>query len=227
MSVVAFLLGLAGSLHCLAMCGPLALVFPGGNRRWPSLLTGRVIYNLGRVLTYTLLGSVIGWLGRHAALAGFQQALSLGLGVFILIILLGLHGKSRIPIAHTLVERVQGGVARLLHHPGIGILFPIGILNGLLPCGLVYVALAGAAVQSTSVNGAVFMFSFGMGTFPMMLAVSLGATRVRQVNRVWAKRAMPFAALTVAAFLLVRGLGLGIPYLSPDLSAPETCCHAE
>ena len=105
-----------------------------------------------------------------------------------------------------------------------------GLLNGLLPCGLVYAALAGAAATGGPLGGALFMAAFGLGTIPAMLAVSLAGRLITAPWRARFQRAVPVAMAVLAVLFIVRGLSLGIPYLSPDLS-PEavaggrSCCH--
>jgi sulfite exporter TauE/SafE len=221
MIYAAFILGLAGSLHCLGMCGPLALALPGGNRRWGPLLLSRLLYNFGRIITYTIIGFAMGVLGRFVMFAGFQQILSLVLGV---VLLLGLLFYRNAGFLQRLVGSVQKRVAGLLKVEHTAVLLPIGILNGLLPCGLVYAAAAASVLEGGILGGGLFMFIFGLGTVPMMLAVSL-TPRVFGVHRMpWAQKALPAALLITGSLLLLRGMGLDIPYLSPAFQDMSACC---
>jgi sulfite exporter TauE/SafE len=116
-------------------------------------------------------------------------------------------------------------MANLLLRPSLSSLTTLGLLNGFLPCGLVYVACAAAAVTGSFAGGSFQMLAFGLGTLPMMLAISLSGKLVPFNLRLKLARATPVCILVVAGLLIFRGPSLGIPYLSPDLSAPQTCCH--
>lgn len=225
----AFILGLAGSAHCAGMCGPLALALP----RTPGAsagthLLGRMAYNLGRVGTYGLLGMVFGWVGRTLTLAGVQRWVSITLGVALLAGL-ALSGSRRLRLPNVLaLAPVRTLFGRLLRQPGVGALTLLGGLNGLLPCGLVYVACAGAAVAGGVAAGLGYMLVFGLGTVPMMLGLTLAGAAVPVALRLKLQKVIPVCLGLVAVLLIVRGLGLGIPYLSPDLRgspAGASCCH--
>ena len=221
MIYAAFILGFAGSLHCLGMCGPLALALPGGNRRWGPLLASRLLYNVGRIITYSLIGLVMGALGHFVSFAGFQQGLSLVIGAALL---LGLVFYRHAVFAQKLVGVVQQKVAALLRVEHSAVLLPIGLLNGLLPCGLVYAAAAASVLQGGVLAGGLFMLAFGLGTLPMMLAVSM-APRLFGLHRMpWAQKALPVALLVTGSLLMLRGMGLDIPYLSPAFSDQSACC---
>ena len=224
----ALLLGLLGSAHCVAMCGPLALALPvraGGGAR--SLLVGRLGYNLGRALTYTALGAVVGAVGHGLRLAGLQRALSIAAGVVILLhvarrLLRPLEHRwpalarrlavSRRAVAHVLPARlVQGWALRLQAAMAPRLrardasLVVLGMLNGLLPCGLVAVALTGATSTAGVLAGARFMLLFGLGTLPLMLVATLfgGAASARYGQRL--QRWAPAALVVLALLFLVRG----------------------
>jgi len=233
----ALMLGLAGSLHCVGMCGPIALALPRGSGTGPGhLLAGRLLYNLGRTLTYAGMGSVFGLLGQSLLLAGWQRGLSIAAGVLILAYLLsrGL-GRGRWSLesaALRLIAPVQRSLGRLLNQSSSGGLLVIGLLNGLLPCGLVYVALAGAAATGSVWGGALFMVLFGLGTTPMMLAISLAGPSLYGRLRGRFQRVIPLALGVMAVLFILRGLELGIPYVSPNLAAqvedgalPACCRH--
>ena len=219
----AFLIGLAGSLHCAGMCGPLALALPvPGNAGY---LWGRLAYNLGRIVTYSGLGLVFGLLGRTLHLVGFQRWLSIALGVALLV---GLFSSRKlaawVPMAK-LVNRLKAGMAVLLRQRSFEALAVLGLLNGLLPCGLVYVAGAGATATGGMLAGAQFMAAFGAGTMPMMLGISLSGKLVPAALRLKLRKAIPVSVFLLATLLILRGLSLGIPYLSPDLANGGCACH--
>lgn len=227
-SWTALLLGLLGSLHCAGMCGPLALALPTTGARPRDFVAGRLAYNLGRIVTYCLLGLVFGLVGQSLVLAGVQRWASIGLGVALL---LGLFGSRRLAPALALtrlVDRLKSGMAGLLRRRSIAALGVLGLLNGLLPCGLVYAACAGAVATGSLVSGARYMALFGVGTVPMMLAIGLSGKLLPVSRRLKLVRVVPAAVCLLAALLILRGLSLGIPYLSPNLAAgpgATACCH--
>jgi sulfite exporter TauE/SafE len=220
----AFLLGLVGSAHCAGMCGPLALALPATGNTRASFLAGRVLYNAGRLVTYAVLGAAFGLLGQTVALAGFQRWVSLAAGVAIL---LGLLASGRFAISLPAISTVgwlKASFGHLLRQRSLASVFLLGLLNGLLPCGLVYVAAASSTAQNGSLSGALFMGVFGLGTVPMMLALSLAGARMQFAWRGRLQRAVPVVAVMAATLLILRGLALGIPYVSPDLTAGSAAC---
>lgn len=220
----ALLLGLVGSVHCAAMCGPLALALPVTGSNDVSFFAGRIAYNLGRMATYCLMGIVFGCIGQTLFFAGAQRWMSIGLGLLVLAGLL-LSPKLALwqPVT-LLVNRLKAGMSRQLQRRSIASLGLLGLLNGLLPCGLVYVACAGAAATGGVLAGTGYMVLFGAGTVPMMLAIGLSGRLVPLSMRLLLRRAIPVSVFLVAALLILRGMSLGIPYLSPDLAA-GSCCH--
>lgn len=233
--VSALTLGLAGSLHCAGMCGPIAIALPRPAHATPLRLgTGRLLYNLGRTLTYAALGFLFGWLGLSVVLAGWQRGLSIGCGVALLLYLIARAlGAQRLPVDSLLMRAiapVQRAMARQLSGAAPRRLLLIGMLNGLLPCGLVYVALAGATAAGSPLNGMLFMALFGLGTSPMLFAMALAGPALHARMRGRLGALIPTGLLLLALLFIVRGLNLGIPYLSPQLAdpagktAPHACC---
>lgn len=227
--LVPFLLGLLGGVHCAGMCGPLMLALPrapGGTARFAA---GRLAHQLGRVLTYCLLGVGFGALGTSFAMAGVQRFASIALG---LVMLAGVFASGKLlltaPIAR-LVGGLRSAMGDLLARRSLGSQALLGTLNGLLPCGLVYVACAGATATGSIPAGVAYMAWFGLGTIPVMLGISLSGHLVPVKLRFRLARLVPAGVVLVAALLILRGLALGIPYLSPDLAAgpgSACACHA-
>jgi len=221
---IALALGLVGSLHCAAMCGPLLLALPvppGGARRF---VAGRVVYQLGRILTYCLLGVVAGLVGRSVFVAGFQRWLSIALGVAIL---LGFLISKQVAVSAPVVRLVgwlKNAMSAQLRQRGFRALALLGMLNGLLPCGLVYVALAGALARGGLLDSVVYMALFGLGTVPTMLGIGLSGKLFSLAFRLQLRRVIPVGVCLVAGLLILRGLGLGIPYVSPALVAGVPAC---
>lgn len=223
----AFALGFAGSLHCLGMCGPLALALPGGrDASITRRLLGRLVYNLGRITTYAAFGLAAGSLGRVLQMNGFQETVSLVLGVLLLLTLMIPAHRMPAWLTRTVYKPLQHALGTLLRKEGVTGLYQVGLLNGLLPCGLVYAALAGASLQAGSLRGAGYMALFGLGTLPMMFALSLGGLSLRTPRfQPLLRRVVPAVTLMVGVLLVMRGLSLGIPYLSPALGSGGSCCH--
>jgi uncharacterized protein len=219
---IAFALGLLGSLHCAAMCGPLLLALPvpaGGAGRF---VAGRIIYQLGRVLTYALLGILAGVLGKSVFLAGLQRSLSVALGVAVLA---GFFLSKKIAVsapAVRLVAALKNLFAAQLQRRDFLSLWLLGMLNGLLPCGLVYAALANAATAKNISVAVAQMAVFGLGTLPMMLAIGLSGRMFPPALRLKLRSAIPVGICLLAALLILRGLALGIPFVSPVAFGP--CC---
>jgi uncharacterized protein len=219
------LLGLVGSLHCAGMCGPLLLALPGSGRLSCGFFTGRLAYNLGRILTYCSLGVVFGLLGRSLALAGVQRWVSIALGIALL---LGLFSSRKLAVwgpLIILVGRLKHRMGNLLRERSFSSLLTLGLLNGLLPCGLVYVACAGAVASGGFYSGIEYMAGFGLGTSPMMLGIGLSGRLVPLKLRLQLRKAIPVSVFVLGSLLILRGLGLGIPYISPDLAGGSSCCH--
>ena len=222
----ALLFGFIGSLHCAGMCGPLVLALPGNASAWPAFLASRLSYNAGRITTYAALGALFGSVGRTLALAGVQQTLSIALGCLIIAgLFVRPSGRWGVPITR-FVSWLKSALGRRLGQGGARSLYVFGALNGLLPCGLVYVACAGAAVTGGVLSGVRYMALFGLGTVPMLLGVALLGRGMPLALRLRVQGLVPVCLGLVGVMLILRGLSLGIPYLSPDLSAGGAVCPA-
>jgi len=221
----ALILGFAGSLHCAGMCGPLALALPVTSNTRTGFVTGRLVYNLGRMATYSLLGVVFGLVCQTLVFAGVQRWVSISLG---LALLFGLASSRKLALwrpVTSLLARIKFSMSGLLRNRSLFSLAVLGVLNGLLPCGLVYVACAGAVATGSLLSGALYMAVFGVGTIPMMLGIGLFGRLVPLSLRLHFRKAVPASVCLLAGLLIMRGLSLGIPYLSPDLSKGAVCCH--
>jgi uncharacterized protein len=222
-----FTLGLLSSFHCVGMCGPIALSIPVHQfAEWKKNL-GVLLYNLGRTITYGLLGLIVGLIGQSLYLAKFQQYFSIIVGVIILLFILNNYWKLKLhfnnSIQFNFIKFLQTKLASLLKKRKVQHLFLIGIINGLLPCGMVYLALTAAAATGTTANSLFFMLAFGLGTAPLMYAfISLGKF-FSNSYRIYFQKSVPIMLTLMAVLLIVRGLNLGIPYLSPQI---EVSHHA-
>ena len=218
----AFVMGLAGSLHCIGMCGPLALSLPVSHDNNLSRITGGMIYNSGRILSYTAMGLLFGSFGSLIIAANWQSSLSIALGIIILLYLLFpkkyLHFSTAATVGKpfTLLRQQLG---KLFYSKKLSSLLFIGVLNGFLPCGLVYLALTSSIISASPLNGGMFMLFFGLGTFPMMFATVLMGNYLNQSLRQKIHKVVPVLLFCMAVLLILRGMNLGIPFISPELSA--------
>ena len=225
----AITLGFLGSFHCVGMCGPIALALPLNQNSVLSKITGVLLYNFGRMFTYALFGGLFGLVGQSFVIAGYQQALSITLGIAILImVLLPSQLVSRFRITTSIfsfIGKIKQQLGLLFKKKSYSSLFFIGTLNGLLPCGLVYLGIAGAIATGNSLQGSIFMATFGFGTFPAMIILSLLGNSISINFRSKIRKVMPLFVISMALLLILRGMNLGIPYVSPEMSAKKVECH--
>lgn len=216
-----FILGLLGSMHCVGMCGPIALAIPHRSQKMLGIATESFAYNLGRVTTYALLGLILGFLGFGLQFIGLQSNLSIIIGAIILIaVLLPRKIKNRIGnngLKFAISKNIQPIIRSLMKPKSIGTLYLLGLLNGLLPCGMVYFALAGSVATGSAISGAIFMAAFGFGTLPAMSALFIFKSKLSQSIRQKLYRAVPYGLAIMATLMILRGLSLDIPYVSPDI----------
>ena len=231
-----FLFGVLGSFHCVGMCGPIALALPIGKGAGWKFVAGRLLYNLGRIFTYSALGALAGLFGKSLQVAGFQQTVSVISGVLILILIvvpatLSLKFRKATGLEKGLskINKTMAGLFRQQSWAAFGF---VGMLNGLLPCGFVYLALAGAISMPSVAAAMGYMFLFGLGTFPLMFILSLSGKFIQPKIRHFFNRSVPYAATFMALLFILRGLNLGIPFVSPALAHTphggtqmHACCH--
>jgi uncharacterized protein len=217
----AFVIGVFGSIHCLGMCGPIVLVLPASTSSRFVFFIERLLYNVGRACTYAFMGAVAGLLGKGIAMAGLQQWLGIVAGILMILgALLPTRAARRIipdELYTRVLESVKARLGKLLAGGGGRSLFTIGLLNGFLPCGLVYVALAGSLIMGSPGGGALYMFIFGLGTLPVMLIASFASGLITGEIRKRVTRLIPVGMAVLGVLFILRGLSLGIPYLSPDM----------
>jgi len=232
MLLPAFLLGLISSFHCVGMCGPLAMAVPVQHLSPIAKRFAIVLYHTGRIITYTLLGLIFGVLGRHIFIAGFQEKASLVLGSIILFVVIYqrlFRNSYTPPFIQYLTDGLQEIMRKLWGQHSSFSSFLLGMTNGLLPCGMVYFALAGALSSAYITGSILFMGLFGLGTLPLMLSVHfLGAGYLTVSFRTKARRLVPVFIGCMGVLLILRGLNLGIPFISPYLgneAGKVISCH--
>jgi hypothetical protein len=213
-------IGIIGSMHCVGMCGPIALALPLGKRTAIQRTMGLFLYNLGRLITYAFIGTLFGVLGKSFYIAGIQRQISVFLGVLILLGLVLPQLLSKTSKLTTWWYKLFGGLyqemSMLIKNGSFSSLFIIGLINGFLPCGLVYVAVAGALAQSEIYNGTLFMVMFGLGTVPVMFGIGWASNYISLNFRNTIKKISPYLIGFFGILLILRGLNLGI-YLSPRI----------
>ena len=217
---LAFILGLLGSLHCAVMCGPIMLSLPLEKTSYLKSAFQLLLYQFGRILIYTLLGICVGYIGSSFKVFTSQETLSFIIGVLLVVFtLLHFSGKYASSLGHfqaKLISPLGKLMGRLYGLPLWG--FFAGMLNGLIPCGMVYLALA-TALNSASVKEAgTFMFLFGLGTCPLMLMVSLGGVYLKRYIKFNPNKLVPWFMLFIGTLFILRSANLGVPFLSPDHS---------
>ncbi|OEJ99121.1 hypothetical protein A8C32_08070 [Flavivirga aquatica] len=231
----ALIFGLLGSFHCVGMCGPIAFLLPVDRKNPKKRFFQLLSYHIGRVFMYAILGLIFGLVGKSLNLFGVQQQLSIGIGILMITIILipsklfNRYNFSK-PI-YKVVSKIKNGIGNKLKNKNSRTFFTIGYLNGLLPCGLVYMAIFGAIATGNALQGSLYMLIFGSGTIPLMTtAIYLGNFLTGKVKQRILK-IIPVFVFIVGLLFILRGLGLGIPYVSPskmvtiEQVSPKHHCH--
>jgi len=216
----ALIFGLLGSFHCVGMCGPIAFLLPV-DRKSPTKRALQLInYHLGRIFTYSILGLVFGIVGKSLNLFGMQQQLSIGIGILMIVAIsiptkLFNHYNFSKPI-YKAVSKVKNAMGAALKKKNPGTFFTIGYLNGLLPCGLVYMAIFGALATGGVWEGSLYMAIFGLGTIPLMTSAIYLGNFIKGKAKQRILKGVPVVVVIVGLLFILRGMGLGIPYISPS-----------
>jgi sulfite exporter TauE/SafE len=227
----AFMVGLVGGMHCIGMCGPITMALPLYQKSLVSKITAGLLYHVGRVITYSLLGLLFALLGKGINMAGFQQVVSIVLGVLMILSAGGFFINLRFThkISHRIGTSINKRLKPLLGTKNTLSFAAIGFLNGFLPCGLVYVAIAGSLVADSLMEGILYMTFFGIGTIPLLAAFmffshSIGARFKKAFQKI-----IPIFVFLLGVLFVLRGLNLGIRYISPKIDKKEqvvkSCCE--
>ncbi|MCX8019983.1 MAG: sulfite exporter TauE/SafE family protein [Chitinophagaceae bacterium] len=215
------LMGLAGSLHCAGMCGPLVFMLPIPNHSFIPKVTLIFLYHGGRIIIYSLGGLLAGLLGRSFLNAEFQQGISIVAGSAMILFSMFYFKKNyqlKVPVLKYWYHRIQARIVHLLRTPLSGFsAFALGMANALLPCGWVYMALLSSLAFIRPEESTLFMAMFGAGTLPLMLMISLAGALIKPELKLNLKKIAPVAISLVGVLLILRGLNLGIPFLSPHI----------
>lgn len=220
MLYTAFIFGLISSFHCIGMCGPIAMMLPV-DRTNPAKKVGQILtYHLGRLTAYGSIGFIFGLVGKGFFMAGIQQKMSIFIGLAMIIIVLipekffAKYNFSK-PVFR-LISKIKQSLGSQFRNKTYKSLFTIGLLNGFLPCGMVYVALFGAIAMQSVGFGVLYMILFGLGTIPMMSSIVYLNSFLTVTTRNKIQKAIPYVAVIIGVLFVLRGLGLGIPYISPS-----------
>ena len=211
-------MGLAGSFHCIGMCGPIALALPLNRKSNWTILTGILTANTGRIMMYLLLGYIIGSIGFSIRLFRLFQVLSVLFGIGLIVLAWRKHWLKQLEFRSGGFQRwVSAKMALLLRRNGSAKLFGIGLLNGLLPCGMIFLALTNALLAENPLGSAAAMALFGLGTLPALIGVGFFAQRINQTFRIKLTTAFPYLLSVIGLLVILRGANLGIPVLSPKM----------
>lgn len=233
MLVSALILGLLGSFHCIGMCGPIAFMLPLHRENRLIKFFQIFLYHFGRLLAYAIIGLFFGLIGKSLYLFGMQQKLSIAIGVFMILLILIPHrflNKYNIskPL-YSIIAKIKNALGTALRQKTPDTFLTIGFLNGFLPCGLVYMAVFGAIAGGTVLQGSLYMLVFGIGTIPLMTATAYLGTILSGKARARFQKAIPVVVVIIGLLFILRGLGLGIPYVSPkpvtSLVSASIECH--
>jgi sulfite exporter TauE/SafE len=232
MFLSAIIFGLLGSFHCVGMCGPIAFMLPIDRENKAKGFFQILSYHLGRLTTYSLIGLLFGFLGKGFYLFGFQQQLSIIVGVSMILMIVFPKFFSKVSFSkhiNKIIFKLKNALGKELKKKGNDTFFTIGFLNGFLPCGLVYMAVFGALATTNAFSGSLYMFIFGLGTIPLMTTVVYLGNFTKGTFRKKIQKAIPVIVVFIGVLFVLRGLGLGIPYISPtpviDLVSSTKACH--
>jgi len=229
---IGFLMGLIGSVHCIGMCGPLVMALPISQqthfKKWQSIL----LYHAGKISSYAVLGILLGMFGSQLPLFGVQENLSIVMGSIMLLYVIYIYViKSQLApkflkfnLLYTFIVKKMG---YLFKSKNRAVFYFIGILNGLLPCGMIYVALTSALATQNILQGGLIMTFFGIGTMPALIMVAIGGQYFSMAIRKNLQNLLPVFIFSMGILLILRGMNLGIPYLSPHLGigTDKISCH--
>lgn len=229
---IGFFMGLLGSVHCIGMCGPLVMALPISQMNPIQKVLATILYHIGKITTYGLLGVVVGVFGKQIPFYDVQQHLSIVIGSLMLVYVLWvfyLHPKRKLGFLKIdwLQKPIIAALGKLFKQNNVGSFLLIGFLNGLLPCGMIYLALGSAWANQSALQSGLFMVLFGLGTLPALLMVAFGGQLMGFAFRQKIQKALPYMLFSMGVLLILRGMNLGIPYISPMIEngASVAACH--
>ncbi|MCH4824470.1 sulfite exporter TauE/SafE family protein [Gramella lutea] len=233
MFISALIFGLLGSFHCIGMCGPIAFLLPLDRENNLRRLLQIFLYHSGRIFSYAVIGLAFGIVGKGLSLFGLQQQLSIIMGTIMLLLVLipkrKLGKLNPENAGFKFVSNLKNHLGKELQKKKPDTFFTVGFLNGFLPCGLVYMAVLGAIAGGSALEGSLYMVLFGLGTIPLMTSAIWLSNIISLKSRKYIRRFIPLFVGVIAIMFILRGLGLGIPYVSPkqqtERVSSEFECH--
>ncbi|RTE55135.1 sulfite exporter TauE/SafE family protein [Arenibacter aquaticus] len=233
MLLSAVIIGLMGSFHCIGMCGPIAFMLPVDHHKPTKKLLQVFLYHLGRLTSYGIIGLIFGFLGKGLYVFGLQQKLSIIIGLLMITLILIPHKTfSQYNLSkpiYSLLSAIKNRLGKELKKKTPDTFLTIGLLNGLLPCGLVYMAIFGSMATANPWTGALYMALFGVGTIPLMTTAVYFSSLLKGGAKKTVQRLIPIIVVIIGLLFILRGLGLGIPYISPepvmDVVSSQIDCH--
>jgi sulfite exporter TauE/SafE len=224
-------MGLMSSFHCISMCGPISLALPIHGQTKLKQFSGLLIYNAGRAFTYSFFGIVIGSVGSVVGWIGYLRYLSIFSGVLILLYVIWPSRFSRVLSTpgfwQKMVKRLKKGMSAMLKSKTLTGWLTLGILNGMIPCGLVYLALISSVATGSAMNGGLFMLIFGLGTFPTMMAVGFSKNLISPVIRNKIRKFSPVILALAGLLLVTRGLLIQYPATGSVQHHPIPICEGK
>jgi sulfite exporter TauE/SafE len=195
-------------------------------------LIATVLYHLGKMITYGILGILVGVFGKQIPFYNVQQHFSILIGILMLVYVVWvfyLHPKRKLGFLRIdwIQKPILSALGKLLNQKKTGSFFLIGLLNGLLPCGMIYLALSSAWANQSIVQSGLFMVFFGMGTVPALILVAFGSQLLGIRFRQKIQKALPIMLFGMGVLLILRGMNLGIPFISPMIEngISVAACH--
>lgn len=229
----AIVFGLLGSFHCIGMCGPIAFMLPIDRHNSTKKIIQILTYHLGRLLAYSLIGLVFGMVGKSLYIFGLQQQLSIIIGVLMIVaVIIPVQTFNKYNFSkpvYKIIAKVKSALGKALKKKTADTFLTIGFLNGFLPCGLVYMAVFASITTGNALQSSLYMLLFGLGTIPLMTSAIYIGKFLNSTIKQNIQKAIPVFVVVIALLFIIRGLGLGIPYISPtpitELTSSTIECH--
>lgn len=233
MLLSALILGLLGSLHCVGMCGPIAFMLPVDRSNSVNKIIQVSMYHLGRLIAYSIIGLIFGLVGKGLYIFGLQQQLSIVIGILMIVVVL-IPQRKLLPFniaspIYNIISKIKSSLGEALKKKTADTFITIGFLNGFLPCGLVYMAVFAAIAMGDLLQSSLYMLLFGLGTIPLMTSVIYLGKFITATTKGYIKKVIPVVVIIIGTLFILRGMGLGIPYLSPapviEMASSAIDCH--
>ena len=228
---IGFLMGLLGSVHCIGMCGPLVMALPISHKTNLQKMAALFLYHVGKISSYAILGILFGLFGSQFPIFGLQKNISIVIGITMLLYVVYVFilkpKHIQLGVLSSLYNVIVKSLGKLFRSKYLISFLFIGLLNGLLPCGMIYLALSSAMATQNVLQGGLLMAFFGLGTVPALVMVALGGQYMGFTFRRKIQKLLPVFIFSMGVLLILRGLNLGIPYISPvaGIGSEVISCH--